>query len=187
MPGIFDEMRRRLRPGSAEPNLPDGLDSEPPGWRDRQGRSPVDTLREYVADRCAFEQWAAAEHRHMSTSHAGGQMTEGDLEISRSVSDALDRIRDRYLSPSGRDRAGGTIYSVPPEYDPRSIRIRNIRRVRASRVEIATVHEDLHMAMVPRKLRQHDFRYDFVRIDDEWRLDNRLALFEDRRPIGGLV
>ncbi len=184
---IFDDMRRRLRPGSAEPNLPYGLDSEPPGWRDRQGRSPVDTLREYIADRFAFEQWAAAEHRHMSTHLSGGQMTERDLEISRSVSDALDRIRDRYLSPAARDRAGGTIYSVPPEYDPRYIRIRNIRRARASRIEITAVHEPLHMRMLPRKMRQQAYRYDFVRIKDEWRLDNRLALSEDRRPIGGLV
>lgn len=181
-------MRNPFRWPPPEPDLPDGAATEPAGWRDWRGRTPVDTVREYVADRHAFELWAASEHRHLSVSERGGQMTDDDVQVSQAIDAAFTRLRQRYLAPEAlRSASGGATYGVPPEFDPARLRITAVRAPDPHLIEIEVQHDDPRNPGLPDNLRHHPYRYDLAKVDGEWRLTNRLALRERERPIGGLL
>jgi len=168
-----------------EPTLPEGFDVEPQGWRDDDDLTPIDAMRNYVADLYEFERWAASEDRKTSTYGRGGQLTTEDEAIHRRLSLAFNRLREKHLSPKALTRARGLGYSYanPCDFDPKAQRVMTIERSRAGLVRITVQRRRPEL---PADVANETIRYDVVKRAGRWRIDNRLGLWSGERSIGGL-
>lgn len=165
--------------------LPEGLTDEPPGWRDERGWTPIDALDRYLKDRFEVERLAWAEDRKTSTFGKGGQMTEADVEIADRINDRLRYVAECYFTPEALARFSPT-YANPSEHDPKRNRVLSVSRRRQGRVAV-TVQYRLPRGYAPAGHDTSLYRFDFVKRDGAWRLDNRLAPQPGSRPLGGLL
>jgi hypothetical protein len=159
--------------------LPDGRDDEPRGWRDDSGSTPIDALRRYLDERILVDEWACAETKKMSKRSSGV-----DLETHNRIFGRIREVVDRHGSPAARARMIQS-HRCPSPHDPARNRILQVAGPLRGKVAISVEYQDPE-GYGPLRFRTHSYRYDFTKVDGEWRLDNRLSLRAGERPIGGL-
>jgi hypothetical protein len=174
-----------MRATRADVLLPDGLDKEPAGWRDEMGLSPIDALHGYLRERDAVERWANSELRKMSTHDSAGEMTAADEAILDGVWARVRSVGEQHFTPAAQARSRPFV-GEPSEYDLARNRVTAVVGPKRGRVALTVEYRWPEKYGMPKDMATETYRYDFAKVDGNWRLDNRLALVPGERPIGGL-
>jgi hypothetical protein len=164
------------------PGMPETSGHEPRGWRDDEGRSPVDVLNEYLRVRSEAERWAWTESRRIDARVRKGAASADDAwEQDQGIWARLREVSSPYLTDSARARSAPH-YASPSKHDPAQNTLVAVVGPQRGIVQLTVRYTFPKGYGMP----PEDYRYDLKKVEGRWLLHNRLGILPGMRPIGGL-